>query len=222
MLFIDEKVMVIRRHYFNTDDPNILIGDLTGFELIESSDHIQYLTETAELVTLGMNRGRATKELYDDLGNLITDNAKDPNVNLKIICQEVCKHYGVTMEEIQGHRRYQYVVEPMRVICYLSWVFKVHPEKVADMVQKHRTSVLHHIKTCRNQMQSDKKYRQSIEKLISLLGKKDIKSIINQWKKESSSASAGTKQRTKTVKPTSDSTFVTGSLSSLSIQEQAN
>jgi chromosomal replication initiation ATPase DnaA len=193
-MYIEEKVTVVRRHYFYGKDPHDLVQEVISNGLTEGH-HVRTILDTMELVKPTANKGAPTKMLFDQSGNVIAANTQS-DIQLDHIVDVVCQRTGVMPKSFLNRSRKRTYVEPLRLICYFSNIYNIHPNVVANFINRDRTSVLHHIKVGHELAEVDKKFQYWIREISRDLNQLDINKIKvpNKWKSPSLSASEDKKE----------------------------
>lgn len=102
---------------------------------------------------------------------------------LKLILDEICKHYKVSKSKVERSGRYKNIVSARRAFCYVSSeVTNSSFSKIGRMCKIDHSTVSHHIKTASERMEVYGYYREEMEFLVESCQQEMIKySSQNQY-----------------------------------------
>lgn len=94
--------------------------------------------------------------------------SRDAIATLKIVCDEVCRHFNVTMEILGRKSREQSIAMPRQIVFYLSREFSdITLQSIGNAFRKNHGTVMHGCRKVRNRIQTDTRFAAALENLRS-------------------------------------------------------
>ena len=135
--------------------------------------HTRNLDIDEELQLLQARRQKLRKlmELRKEVGELegltlISDNRYDTASALKIICEEVCRQFGLNMEMLGRKSREQYIAVPRMVVFYLGrQLSDISLQNMGRVFNKDHGTVIHGCKKVQDRIDTDKHFAAVLDAL---------------------------------------------------------
>ena len=98
-------------------------------------------------------------------------------INIK---QVVCGETGIEVEDLELVTRKKEIVRSRQLAQALTrWILKWGYHKIGlEIGKKDHATVLHAIRTVRNDYQTDKRYREMVDRILLLLGTGELKEML--------------------------------------------
>lgn len=79
------------------------------------------------------------------------------NDRINLLREAVCKHYNISVEDFDDRRRFREVVDAKRMFCFFARKhFKKTYKSIADLLNSHHATVIHHEKKMKDYLSFDK------------------------------------------------------------------
>lgn len=89
---------------------------------------------------------------------------------MKEVIKEVSKYYGLWEEQIKAKTRKREIVKPRQIAMYLIHKFSTYPlQQIGSIFNLNHATVIHAIKSVRNDIQTDKDFKKEVDDLIAIL-----------------------------------------------------
>lgn len=92
---------------------------------------------------------------------------------LKIVKEQVCHEYNITMEQIRVHNRTREYTEPRHIIAYLLHKILKNNITLGEMgreLNSHHATVIYAIKKTQNWMETNKDFRNRVIRIQTKIG----------------------------------------------------